>query len=102
MWYLVYRKYIKVFRYIREKEDFYKGFDLEEKFGKRGKEAKSILESRGGLIWHFPCWEKNYAIIDNVIIEYEDKKSQIFWTAVGIIISLCTLLVTLITLLISL
>lgn len=102
MRYLVYRKYIKAFRYIREKEEFYKGFDIEDKLGKRGKEAKSILESRGGIVWCFPCWEKNYAIIDNVIIEYEDKKSQIFWTVVGIIISLCTLLVTFKTLLIIL
>ena len=102
MRYLAYRKYIKVFRYIREKEDFYKGFNLEERFGKRGKEAKSILESREGIVNCISWWKKNYAIIDNVIIEYEDKKSQIFWTAVGIIISLCTLLVTLITLLISL
>lgn len=102
MRYLAYCKYIKVFRYIREKEKFYKGFDIEDKFGKRGEEAKSILESRGGIVNCISWWKKNYAIIDNVIIEYEDKKSQIFWTAVGIIISLCTLLVTLITLLISL
>lgn len=102
MRYLVYCKYIKVFRYIRNKDDFYKGFELEEKFGKRGEEAKSILESRGGIVNCISCWKKNCAIIDNVIIEYEDKKSQIFWSAIGIVISLCTLMVTIKTLLLTL
>lgn len=101
MRYLVYCKYIKVFRYIRDKE-FYKGNRLEELFGKRGEEAKSILESRGGIINCFPGWKKNYALIDSVIIEYEDKKSQIFWSAIGIVISLCTLMVTIKTLLLTL
>lgn len=102
MRYLVYCKYIKVFRYIRNKDDFYYGIEFEEKFGKRGKEAKSILESRGGIVNCISWWKKNCAIIDNVIIEYEDKKSQIFWSAIGIVISLCTLMVTIKTLLLTL
>lgn len=98
MRYFVYKKYIKVFRYIRNQDNFYKGFVLEDKFGKRGVEAKSILESRGGIINRINSWDKNLCVIDLIIIEYENKLSQMRFNGVSIIIGLCTLAVTIITL----
>lgn len=98
MRYFKYKTYIKVFRYIRDK-DFDRNFLLDEKFGKRGNEAKSILESRKGIVNVFTGWNKNVAIIDSIIIEYEDRVSQLLWNFVIIIISICTFIITLVTLL---
>lgn len=97
MRYFVYGKYIRVFQYIRNHDNFYKGFVLEEKFGKRGIEAKSIIESRGGIINNISFWTKKIYIIDSLIIEYENKKSQLLCDFTTITISLCTLAVTIAT-----
>ena len=65
MRYFVYRRYIKVFRYIRN-HDNDKISEVEGKFGKRGEEALSILESRGGIINKFTFWDKSNCVIYNM------------------------------------
>ena len=100
MRYFVYRRYIKVFRYIRN-HDNDKISEVEGKFGKRGEEALSILESRGGIINKFTFWDKSNCVIDNIISEYKDKKNQTFWTAISIIISIFALGATIYNLIIN-
>ena len=53
---------------------------LEDRYGNLGKEALSILRSKGGIIYYNIFNEcKNAAKIDDIILEYEYKCSSMFW-----------------------
>ena len=82
MLYFKYRTFIKVFKYIKKRGNTeHLDWILEEKYGKVAEEALSILMARGGVSKHFMSsfYEPHSAKLDEIILEYEDKCSSMFW-----------------------
>ena len=82
MLYFKYRKFIRIFKYIKERGNIeHLDWMLEEKYGKVAEEALSILMARGGVSKHFMSsfYEPHSAKLDEIILEYEDKCSSMFW-----------------------
>mgnify|MGYP006908832195 CR=1 FL=1 len=79
--YFKYRKFIKIFRYIKNMNNMEQlEWALERKYGKIANESISILKAKGGITEYGFCHKgKNVSNIDALILEYEDKCSAMFW-----------------------
>ena len=81
MLYFKYRKFIKIFKYIKKMNNIeHFEWTLKEKYGEIAQEAISILMAKGGIT-EYGLFHKgrNESNIDALILEYEDKCSAIFW-----------------------
>lgn len=82
MLYFRYRRYIKVFKRIKNANNV-NGIDIfpEDRFGKDVSDAISILKTNGGLYNYglHSNLAKDGAKIDATILEYEEKCSRILW-----------------------
>lgn len=83
MLYCKYKKFIKIFKYIKRlRSTGSLEFNLENKFGDDAKEAVSILKAKGGLYnYNMMSFDlaKDDAKIDAAILEYKEKASELFW-----------------------
>ena len=81
MLYFKYKKFIKLFKIIKRKNDIEGiAFDLEEKYGKIAEEAISILRAKGVIV-NLSLWHEslNSYKMDAIILEYEERCSSMFW-----------------------
>lgn len=82
MLYFKYKKFIKIFKYIKKRGNIeHLDWILEEKYGKDAEEALSVLTAKGGITRHFmsSLYEPQSAKMNEIILEYEDKCSAMFW-----------------------
>lgn len=81
MQYFKYRKFIKIFNYIKKVNNLdHIEWQLEEKYGSIAKEALSILRAKGVFVNVGLFHENvNNAKMDAIILEYEDRCSSMFW-----------------------
>ena len=84
MLYFKYKKFIKLFKIIKRKNDIEGiAFDLEEKYGKIAEEAISILRAKGGIVKAGYIFDRmNSDKMDAIILEYEERCSSMFWGCV--------------------
>lgn len=81
--YFKYKKFIKIFKYIKERGNTERlDWILEDKYGTDAEEALSLLMAKGGLTKHLmsSLYETHSAKMDEIILEYEDKCSNMFWS----------------------
>ena len=81
MLYFKYRKFIKIFKTIRKVNNIDNlEWRLEQKYGSIANEAVSILRAKGVFVNVGVFHENvNYAKMDAIILEYEDRCSSMFW-----------------------
>ncbi len=81
MLYLKYKKFIKLFKIIKKKNDIEGiAFDLEEKYGHRAEEALSILRAKNVIVKEGYFYDRlNSDKMDAIILEYEERCSSMFW-----------------------
>ena len=98
MLYCKYKNFIKIFKFIKDRGNTERlDWILEEKFGNIAEEALSILKSKGGVSQHMMSsfYETHSSRIDEIILEYEDKCSAMFWEfvkwAIGTVIAVAGL-----------
>ena len=81
MLYFKYKKFIKIFKFVKrfKKLDNIE-FKLEEKYGHDAEEALSILRAKGAFVCIGILHEGiDSAKIDAIILEYEERCSSMFW-----------------------
>ena len=81
MLYFKYRKFIKIFKTLKKVNNLdHIEWRLEEKYGSIANEALSILRAKSVFVNVGLFHENvNYAKMDAIILEYEERCSSMFW-----------------------
>ena len=81
MLYFNYKKFIKIFKIVKKANNTEKiQWKLEEKYGDVANEAISILKAKG-VVGYIGLYNEHVdpSKMDTIILEYEAKRSSMFW-----------------------